>query len=111
MHGAGDSPLAIGIDATHLFWHNKFQATGVASTVLKVVGRGLDTLRTPVWVRRHDVVVVPGAGVLEASLPMVPRVAVRDLPAVPVGNDIQDEGRFRQCRGRRRQPANDPTAV
>jgi polysaccharide pyruvyl transferase WcaK-like protein len=62
-----------GIDAIHLFWHNKFQATGVASTVLKVVGRGLDTLRTPVWVRRHDVVVVPGAGVLEASLPMVPR--------------------------------------
>lgn len=62
-----------GIDAIPLFWHNKFEATGVKSTVLKVVGRGLDTFRTLGWVRRHDVVVVPGAGVLEASLPMVPR--------------------------------------
>lgn len=62
-----------GIDAIPLFWHNKFAATGVTSTALKVVGRGLDTFRTLGWVRRHDVVVVPGAGVLEASLPMVPR--------------------------------------
>jgi polysaccharide pyruvyl transferase WcaK-like protein len=62
-----------GIDAIQLFWHNKFKASGTTATVLKVVGRGLDTLRTISWVRRHDVVVVPGAGVLEASLPMVPR--------------------------------------
>lgn len=62
-----------GIDAVQLFWHNKFKASGATATVLKVVGRGLDTLRTISWVRRHDVVVVPGAGVLEASLPMVPR--------------------------------------
>jgi polysaccharide pyruvyl transferase WcaK-like protein len=62
-----------GIDAIQLFWHNKFKASGATATVLKVVGRGLDTLRTISWVRRHDVVVVPGAGVLEASLPMVPR--------------------------------------
>lgn len=62
-----------GIDAIPLFWHNKFEVTGVTSTALKVIGRGLDTFRTAGWVRRHDVVVVPGAGVLEASLPMVPR--------------------------------------
>jgi polysaccharide pyruvyl transferase WcaK-like protein len=62
-----------GIDAIPLFWHNKFHVEGVASAVLKVLGRGLDTFRTAAWVRRHDVVVVPGAGVLEASLPMVPR--------------------------------------
>ena len=37
-----------GIDAIQLFWHNKFQATGAAATILKVVGRGLDTFRTPV---------------------------------------------------------------
>ncbi len=63
-----------GIDAIHLFWHNKFQASGAtATTILKVVGRGLRYLTGTVgWVRRHDVVVVPGAGVLEASLPMVP---------------------------------------
>ncbi len=62
-----------GIDAVNLFWHNKFEATGIASTALKVFGRGLDTFRTAAWVRRHDVVFVPGAGILEASLPMVPR--------------------------------------
>jgi polysaccharide pyruvyl transferase WcaK-like protein len=62
-----------GIDAIQLFWHNRFKASGVTATILKVVGRGLDTFRTVGWVRRHDVVVVPGAGVLEASLPMVPR--------------------------------------
>jgi polysaccharide pyruvyl transferase WcaK-like protein len=62
-----------GIGAVPLFWHNKFEVSGVAETILKVLGRGLDTFRTAAWVRRHDVVVVPGAGVLEASLPMVPR--------------------------------------
>jgi polysaccharide pyruvyl transferase WcaK-like protein len=62
-----------GIDAVHLFWHNQFKASGLAGTFLKVLGRGLDTVRTVGWVRRHDVVMVPGAGVLEASLPMVPR--------------------------------------
>ena len=29
-------------------------------------------MRTASWVRRHDVVIVPGAGVLEASLPLWP---------------------------------------
>jgi polysaccharide pyruvyl transferase WcaK-like protein len=62
-----------GIDAVNLFWHNQFKASGITSAVLKVVGRGLDTFRTAAWVRRHDVVFVPGAGILEASLPMVPR--------------------------------------
>jgi polysaccharide pyruvyl transferase WcaK-like protein len=62
-----------GIDAINLFWHNQFHASGMTSTMLKVIGRGLDTFRTAAWVRRHDVVFVPGAGILEASLPMVPR--------------------------------------
>ncbi len=30
-------------------------------------------VRTASWVRSHDVVIVPGAGILEASLPMIPR--------------------------------------
>jgi len=63
-----------GIDATNMFWHNKYHPRSAAvSGILKVVGRGLDTFRTANWVRRHDAVIVPGAGVLEASLPMVPR--------------------------------------
>jgi polysaccharide pyruvyl transferase WcaK-like protein len=38
----------------------------------KVLGKATDTVRVVRWVRHHDVVVVPGAGVLEASLPMRP---------------------------------------
>ena len=35
-------------------------------------GKGIDAIRTAAWVRRHDVVIVAGAGVLEASLPLRP---------------------------------------
>jgi polysaccharide pyruvyl transferase WcaK-like protein len=63
-----------GIDAVHMLWHNRFQPDSAAlSLVLKVLGRGLDTVRTAAWVRRHDAVIVAGAGVLETSLPMLPR--------------------------------------
>lgn len=71
--GPGVLRRKYGIPAIPLFWHNKFRVSGAMAMVLKVVGRGLDTFRTAAWVRRHDVVLVPGAGVLEASLPMVPR--------------------------------------
>jgi polysaccharide pyruvyl transferase WcaK-like protein len=64
-----------GIEAVPLFWHHKFpdHASGPVGTVLKVLGKGIDVVRIASWVRRHDVVIVPGAGVLEASLPMIPR--------------------------------------
>jgi polysaccharide pyruvyl transferase WcaK-like protein len=63
-----------GIDAVPLLWHHKFpQPPQWPSTPLKVLGKGVDAARTAAWVRHHDVVIVPGAGVLEASLPMLPR--------------------------------------
>lgn len=64
-----------GIGAVPLFWHHKFnqEAALPIATARKVVGKGVDIFRTAAWVRRHDVVIVPGAGVLEASLPMIPR--------------------------------------
>ena len=37
---------------------------------LKVLGKGVDTVRIASWVRRHDAVIVPGAGALETTLPM-----------------------------------------
>lgn len=43
--------------------------TGIAWNVL---GKGVDALRTASWVRGHDVIIVPGMGVLEASLPLRP---------------------------------------
>jgi polysaccharide pyruvyl transferase WcaK-like protein len=33
---------------------------------------GIDAFRTASWVRRHDVVIVPGMGVLEATVPLRP---------------------------------------
>ena len=63
-----------GLDAIPLLWFDKYeqQASGAAAIVLKVVGKGVDAVRTASWVRRHDVVIVPGAGVLEAALPIRP---------------------------------------
>ncbi len=62
-----------GIEATHLFWHNRFKTSGISSAALKVLGTLLDVVRIAAWVGGNDLVMVPGAGVLEASLPMVPR--------------------------------------
>jgi polysaccharide pyruvyl transferase WcaK-like protein len=63
-----------GLDAIHLFWHNKFgPESGIAAGALKVAGIGVDAIRTARWTRRHDVVLMPGSGSLEASLPMLPR--------------------------------------
>ena len=63
-----------GIPAVSLFWHQRYEGTasGAAKLALKVLGKGIDAFRTAAWVRRHDVVIVPGAGVLEASLPLWP---------------------------------------
>ena len=63
-----------GIDAIPLFWHLKFRhESEIVVTALKVLGRGVDVVRTASWTRRHDVVICPGSGSLEASLPMLPR--------------------------------------
>jgi polysaccharide pyruvyl transferase WcaK-like protein len=47
-------------------------AAGLRATGLKVVGKLLDPFRTLAWVRRNDVVIVPGMGVLEATVPLRP---------------------------------------
>jgi polysaccharide pyruvyl transferase WcaK-like protein len=63
-----------GIDAIPLLWYEKYEqrTSGAVAAVLKVLGKGIDAVRTASWVRRHDVVIVPGAGVLEAALPLRP---------------------------------------
>ena len=60
-----------GITAVGMGWRRR-QASGVAAMAMKALGKGLDSLRIASWVRRHDVVIVPGAGVLETSLPLPP---------------------------------------
>ncbi|MEU5951716.1 polysaccharide pyruvyl transferase family protein [Streptomyces sp. NPDC047525] len=62
------------IPATRLHWYRGEYRT--ASRAGAIAGKGLgklvDVVRTAAWVRRHDVVIVPGMGVLEATLPLRP---------------------------------------
>jgi len=62
------------IDAIPLMWYQRYdgRVSGVTARALKAAGKGIDALRTAAWVRRHDVVIVPGMGVLEASTPINP---------------------------------------
>lgn len=62
------------IEAIYLFWHHKYdqRVSGALAIGVKILGKALDVVRTARWVRRHDVVIVPGAGVLESSLPLRP---------------------------------------
>ena len=72
----GPEPVAARYDApaAPLQWFEAHAgaATGAPATLLKIVGRALDGFRTLAWVRRYDVVIVPGMGVLEATLPLRP---------------------------------------
>jgi polysaccharide pyruvyl transferase WcaK-like protein len=65
-----------GVPATRLRWYNTEtqgtpSITALAVKTLKIpLGMAIDAYRTTSWVRRHDVVIVPGMGVLEATLPL-----------------------------------------
>ncbi len=67
-----------GLPATRLRWystevHGTPGMRALAAKSLKVpLGIVVDAFCTASWVRRHDVVIVPGMGVLEASLPLRP---------------------------------------
>lgn len=63
-----------GAPAVSLQWYEAHagNATGAPAVLLKIVGRLLDPLRTLAWARRQDVVLVPGMGVLEATVPLRP---------------------------------------
>ncbi|MEV5714407.1 polysaccharide pyruvyl transferase family protein [Amycolatopsis mediterranei] len=63
-----------GLDATPLHWNqSEYEtASGLRSVALKGFGKLVDIARTAAWVRKQDVVIVPGMGVLEATLPLRP---------------------------------------
>jgi polysaccharide pyruvyl transferase WcaK-like protein len=63
-----------GHPAIRLNWNkNEYQtASGLGSIAIKVFAKVVDAVRTARWVRRQDVVIVPGMGVLEATLPLRP---------------------------------------
>ncbi|MET9668274.1 polysaccharide pyruvyl transferase family protein [Streptomyces sp. NPDC006475] len=63
-----------GIPATRLHWYRgEYRTASRAGAIAgKALGKLADAFRTAAWVRRHDVVIVPGMGVLEATLPLRP---------------------------------------
>ena len=63
-----------GIEAVPLLWFQRYESrsSGLTASALKVLGKGADAWRVASWVRQHDSVIVPGMGVLEASLPLRP---------------------------------------
>ncbi|MFH9953986.1 polysaccharide pyruvyl transferase family protein [Streptomyces roseolus] len=63
-----------GIPATRLHWYRgEYRTASRAGAVAgKALGKLVDAVRTAAWVRRHDLVIVPGMGVLEATLPLRP---------------------------------------
>ncbi|MFI6879009.1 polysaccharide pyruvyl transferase family protein [Streptomyces sp. NPDC050400] len=105
--GPGAVTARYGIPATRLHWYRgEYRTASRASAVAgKGIGKLVDVVRTAAWVRRHDVVIVPGMGVLEATLPLRPwgfpyalfllcasgrlvgtRVALVGVGAGPIGN-------------------------
>ncbi|MGW1375802.1 polysaccharide pyruvyl transferase family protein [Streptomyces sp. NPDC002446] len=63
-----------GIPATRLHWNRAEYRTAsrAGAIAAKGLGKLVDAVRTAAWVHRHDVVIVPGMGVLEATLPLRP---------------------------------------
>ena len=63
-----------GFAAMRLHWNRSeyHTASGPFDVAMKGLGKGVDAFRTMRWVRGHDVVIVPGMGVLEATLPLRP---------------------------------------
>ena len=70
-----------GVPAIPLRWlpSGVRQASGAAATVRKSLGRAADTVRIASWVRRHEVIIVPGMGVLEEALHLRPWQLPYDL--------------------------------
>ncbi len=63
-----------GVPATRMNWYRAEYSTasGVGAVVRKGLGKLVDAFRTAAWVRGQDVVIVPGMGVLETTLPLRP---------------------------------------
>ena len=62
-----------GVPAAQLRWYQTDHETVPIVKCVKVpMAMIIDAFRTASWVRRHDVVIVPGMGVLEATVPIRP---------------------------------------
>jgi polysaccharide pyruvyl transferase WcaK-like protein len=72
-----------GVPAIALRWLPPDESrTSALAPLLKALGKGIDTIRIASWVRRHDVVIIPGMGVLETTIPLRPWQFPYDLFAL-----------------------------
>ncbi|MEV0522084.1 polysaccharide pyruvyl transferase family protein [Streptomyces sp. NPDC050439] len=72
--GPEDVTTRYRIPATRMNWNRgEYRTASRAGAIAtKGLGKLVDVVRTAAWVRRHDVVMVPGTGVLETTLPLRP---------------------------------------
>jgi polysaccharide pyruvyl transferase WcaK-like protein len=72
--GPEDVMARHGVPAVRMNWYRDEYDTAsrLSSIVRKGLGKVVDFFRTANWVRKQDVVIVPGMGVLETTLPLRP---------------------------------------
>ena len=61
-----------GIATTPFEWKQVHSRPGLSGKVLAALGKVIDTFRIASWVRGHDVVITPGMGILDPTLPLKP---------------------------------------
>jgi polysaccharide pyruvyl transferase WcaK-like protein len=66
MHGR------YGIVTTPLQWQQEHVRPGLLGRAVVALGKVIDGFRTASWVRGHDVVIIPGMGILDPTLPLSP---------------------------------------
>lgn len=60
-----------GLDAVPMLWCQRYEdAPRPVAVLTKILGKVVDVVRIAAWTRRHDVVIISGAGPLEDSLPL-----------------------------------------
>lgn len=62
------------IPAMRMHWYRAeyHSASDIRAIAMKALGKGIDVFRIAAWVRRYDVIIVPGMGVLESKLRLRP---------------------------------------
>ena len=63
-----------GIPARTMTWVQRYEKIEPRAPIslLKMLGKGIDVVRVGAWAAQHDVVIIPGMGTMEASLPLRP---------------------------------------
>ncbi|GAA1561491.1 polysaccharide pyruvyl transferase family protein [Kribbella sancticallisti] len=72
--GPAEVERQYGIPSFSITWYHPGRAgrSRLVTIALKAFGKVADLVRTPRWVRRYDIVIIPGMGVLETTLQLQP---------------------------------------